>query len=87
MLLWARGAAIHSFPAPPSGWPAAEFQGLLAAGLVVSARAGGGRPHSAGGGQLRNISTAVLTREIWFHGQSLTACLQPDEERAIQWPR
>jgi hypothetical protein len=35
---------------------------------------------------LRNISIAVLTREIWFRGQSLTASLQPGEERAIHWP-
>jgi len=37
-------------------------------------------------GSVRNISTAALTREIWFRGQSLTASLQPDEERAIHWP-
>jgi len=83
LLLQANGDTIYLFPALPPGWIEMRFEGLLAAGMEVSAAF-----DSAAGcveGMVRNVSPVLLSRSFCCGQQRLTLMLAPGEEQHVRY--
>jgi hypothetical protein len=82
LLLQPRGDEVRLFPALPSTWAGAAFQGLLAAGLGVSAVFD--RTVSVEG-MVRNLSPQPLTRRLRWGEQDATVTLAPGQKSRFQF--
>jgi len=74
LLIQERGGEIHLFPAVPSSWDEASFEGFLCDGLLISADLNGGKVW------VRNVAGTWTRRLIRLGYKILEVELRPGEE-------